>query len=166
MIKKLPRRSLLITGHILIAICHILVGAFAAGSSNTGVITMIIIFMIVYVITNGPIIWLYVGEIVVDAGLGFCLFVLWMLILLLSLFTNLLMDIFTPAGVFWIFGVISAVGAWFMFKYAKETTGLSDKEKKELYADDYIAQEVKDRELSKNKLLIFDSSGNSQSNQF
>ncbi len=103
------------------AVCHILVGILALAGSDNGVITMIIIFIIIYVITNGPIIWLYVGEIAVDAGLGFCLFVLWMFILLLSLFTNGLMAIFTPAGVFWIFGAISAVGAWFMFTYAKET---------------------------------------------
>ena len=78
------------------AVCHLLVGIFTAAKSNGGVLTMIIAFMIIYVITNGPIIWLYVSEIVSDAALGFCLFVLWSFILLLSLVTNSLMNILTP----------------------------------------------------------------------
>ena len=110
-------------------------------NSPAGVITMIIFFIIIYVIFNGPIIWLYVSEIVSDAALGLCLFTLWSFILLLSLITNFLMDILTPTGVFWLFGIISLGGAWFTFKYAKETMGLSDKEKKTLYAEDYQAQD-------------------------
>lgn len=78
------------------AICHMLVGILSAAKSNGGVLTMILLFMIIYVITNGPIIWLYVSEIVSDAALGFCLFVLWSFILLLSLVTNSLMNILTP----------------------------------------------------------------------
>lgn len=134
LINKLPRRTLLITGHVLIAFSHLMVGIFAASTNDNGVITMILLFMIIYVITNGPIIWLYVSEIVVDAGLSACLFILWTLVLLLSLFTHPLMDSFLkPQGVFWLFGVTSGIGAWFTWKYVKETNGLSDKEKKMLY---------------------------------
>ena len=125
------------------AVCHLLVGIFSAFDNNRGVIAMIIVFMVIYVITNGPIIWLYVSEIVSDAALGFCLFILWSFILLLSLLTNFLMDALTPKGVFWLFGVISLGGAWFNFYYAKETNGLSDKEKKTLYAEDYSVHEVR-----------------------
>jgi hypothetical protein len=34
---------------------------------------------------------------------------------------------------FWLFAAISLGGAFYNFKYAKETHGLSDKEKKTLY---------------------------------
>jgi len=164
LINKLPRRVLLFWGQILMAVCHLLVGIFALTNSNGGVITMIILFMITYVITNGPIIWLYISEIVSDAALGLCLFILWAFILLLSLLTNFLMDVLTPQGVFWLFGAISLCGAWFMYFYAKETTGLSDKEKKTLYSEDYTVQDVKN--LQKQNLLIFDSAGNASHSQF
>jgi hypothetical protein len=140
LIKKFPRRTLLIYGHVAIAVCHIFVGAFAASTNDLGVVIMMSMFMVVYVITNGPIIWLYVSEIVSDAALGFCLFILWSFILLLSLTTNFLMESFLqPQGVFWIFGAVSLGGALFNYRYTKETHGLSDKEKKTLYANDYIA---------------------------
>jgi hypothetical protein len=137
LINKLPRRVLLWGGHLGMAACHLMVGVFSAADNNGGMMAMIVLFIITYVITNGPIIWLYVSEIVSDAALGFCLFVLWTLILLLSLLTNFLMDVLTPKGVFWLFGLISLGGAWFTYHYAKETQGLSDKEKKTLYAQDY-----------------------------
>ena len=135
LIKKLPRRTLLIYGHVIIAVCHILIGAFAASTNDLGVVISMILFMIAYVITNGPIIWLYVSEIVSDAALGFCLFVLWTFVLILSLSTNFLMESFLqPQGVFWLFGVASMCGAYFNFRFAKETHGLQDKEKKTLYS--------------------------------
>ena len=133
-IKKLNRRVLLIWGHVLIAICHLMIGIFATTTYDSGVIAMVTIFMMIYVVTNGPIIWLYVSEIVVDAALGVCLFILWSVILLLSLFTSPLMESFLrPQGVFWIFGICSIGGAIFNYKYVKETNGLNDKEKKLLY---------------------------------
>ena len=140
LIKLLPRRILLVTGHLIMAACHILVGAFAAGSDDIGVIVMMIIFITTYVITTGPIIWLYVSEIVVDSALGVCLFTLWSMILLLSLFTNVLMESFLrPEGVFWIFGISSLFGAWFNYNYVKETSTLSDRGKKSLYMQSMIS---------------------------
>jgi hypothetical protein len=114
------------------------VGAFAASTNDLGVVIMMSLFMIVYVITNGPIIWLYVSEIASDAALGFCLFILWTFVLLLSLTTNFLMESFLrPQGVFWIFGAVSLGGAFFNYHFSKETKGLSDKEKKTLYSSNY-----------------------------
>ena len=94
LIKKLPRRTLLVWGHVIIAICHIMVSIFAASTNDLGVIVMLIFYIVTYVIANGAIIWLYVSEIVVDSALGLCLFELWLIILLLSLFTAPLMESF------------------------------------------------------------------------
>lgn len=144
MIKRFSRRSLLITGHLIIGVCHVFVAIFSASSNDGGVIVMMLLYMVTYVITNGPIIWLYVSEIVVDAALGVCLFVLWLVILLLSLFTSPLMDSFLkPTGVFLIFGLSSFFGAYYAWKHVKETSNLSDKEKKMLY----IPEELKKRAL-------------------
>jgi hypothetical protein len=115
-----------------------LIGAFAASTNDLGVVISMIIFMTVYVITNGPVIWLYVSEIVSDAALGFCLFILWTFVLILSLSINFLMESFLrPQGVFWLFGAFSMGGAYFNFRFAKETHGMQDKDKKTLYAKTY-----------------------------
>lgn len=122
LIKKLPRRTLLVWGHLIMGGCHFLVAIFAASGSDGGVICMVLLYMITYVITNGPIIWLYISEIVVDSALGVCLFVLWSMILLLSIFTAPLMDSFLkPTGVFLIFSVSSLWGAHFAWRSVKET---------------------------------------------
>jgi Na+/melibiose symporter-like transporter len=134
LIKRLPRRTLLIVGHLVISTCHLFVALFSAGSNDTGVIVMMIIYIVTYVITNGPLIWLYVSEIVVDAAFGICLFVLWSVILLLSLFTQPLMESFLkPTGVFLVFSFASLWGAHFAWRNVRETYNLSDKEKKKLY---------------------------------
>ncbi|TNV80539.1 hypothetical protein FGO68_gene11398 [Halteria grandinella] len=159
LIKRLPRRTLLIWGHLIIAGCHFLVAIFAAGESDTGVIVMMIVYMVTYVVANGPIIWLYVSEIVVDSALGICLFILWAVILLLSLFTGPLMDSFLRStGVFLIFSFSSLWGAHFAWKYVKETSELSDKEKKLLYTSDNMRAEA--NLIDEQRLLMrFDSQG-------
>ena len=90
-IRRFPRRTLLIPGHLLIALCHLLVGVCAIQGLDTGVLAMILLFLVVYEITNGPIIWLYVSEVVVDSALGVCIFSLWGVALLLTLTTNFMM---------------------------------------------------------------------------
>jgi hypothetical protein len=141
---------------------------------------MMLIFIVTYIITNGPIIWLYVSEIVVDAALGLCLGLLWSVILLLSIFTGPLMESFLkPTGLFWIFGLASFAGAWFVHTRVRETSGLSDREKKMLYlpersleskslldigdkqVDDKLANQLSGpRKLTQNLDESFDSAGN------
>lgn len=136
LINRLPRRTLIIGGHIMIAVCHLMIGLFALGDNDWGVILFMVLFIVTTVITNGPIIWLYVSEIVCDAALGLCLSLLWGVILLLSIMTYPLMAILTPQGVFWLFGLASLGGAWFAKANIRETMHLNDKEKKMLYQPD------------------------------
>lgn len=91
-IKRVSRRALLIPGHILMSICHILVGIFAVLGIDGGVVAMIVCFIMIYQITNGSVIWLYSSEVVVDVALGLCIFFLWFVVLVLSLTTNFLMQ--------------------------------------------------------------------------
>lgn len=55
---------------------------------------MMISFIGTYEISNGPIIWLYVSEVVVDSALGLCIATLWGVVLIESLTTNYLMNSF------------------------------------------------------------------------
>ena len=91
-VKVFKRKTLLIIGHILMGVCHILVGIFDIYGIDIGVVVMINLFCVSYEVTSGPIAWLYASETVVDSALGFCTLILYGTILLLSLTTNFLMD--------------------------------------------------------------------------
>lgn len=91
-LKKVGRRNLLIVGHFLMASCHFLVGWFAYENFSLWVAIMMMCFILTYQITNGPVIWLYTSEVVVDTALGVCIFTLWGTVLVLSLTTNFLMN--------------------------------------------------------------------------
>ncbi|CDW74001.1 sugar transporter family protein [Stylonychia lemnae] len=135
MLKKVGRRLLLITGHFLMATCHLLIGIFAYQNMSIWVAVMMISFIMTYQITNGPVIWLYTSEVVVDTALGACIFTLWGTVLVLSLTTNFLMNsALRPQGVFWLFSGISIFGGIYCIIFIRETKGLTDKEKKTLYS--------------------------------
>jgi predicted MFS family arabinose efflux permease len=91
-LNKVGRRRLLITGHILIGICHTLVGIFAFYNFSLWVCIMVVTFIYTYQVSNGSLIWLYTSEVVVDTALGLCIFTLWGTVLLLSLTTNFMME--------------------------------------------------------------------------
>lgn len=70
-ISRFPRRNLLLIGNGLLAvICFILAIMFYAIATNgnndiaAGAMVFIVIFMFIYGITLGPIVWLYVPEII------------------------------------------------------------------------------------------------------
>lgn len=95
---------------------------------------MIMLFLITYQMTDGSITYLYVAEVVSDGALGFCLFTLKGTALIISLTTEYIMDSpLQPYGAFWLYGGLASLGAVFLFTFMRETRGLIDKEKKQLY---------------------------------
>jgi hypothetical protein len=83
---------------------------------------------------NGSLCWVYCSETVVDSALGLCVGSLFGTILILSLTLNYLMaSSLNVYGVFWMFAGFAFTGGLFCFFFIKETKGLNDIEKKELY---------------------------------
>lgn len=134
-IRYIGRRWLLIVGHVIMAIFHVLIGVFTVQNLTTETVLFMVLFIITYQISNGPVIWLYVSEVVVDSALGLCIFTLYGTILILSLTTNFLISsALHQQGVFWLFGGITFIGAFFCYFFIRETRGLNDKDKKLLYS--------------------------------
>ena len=134
-IEYVGRRPLLVCGHFLIAAIHCAVGRFNDTGNNAGVLSMILLFLIVYQNTTGPMTWVYCTETTIDSALGLCLFVLYGTIFLQTVMCPELMEpeSIGPSGMFYIFGFLSLVGCLFCWVYIKETSGLTDKEKKMLF---------------------------------
>ena len=82
---------MLVPGHVMMGLCHILIGTFAFLKISTAAFIFIMLFLVIYQISNGTVVWLYCSEIAGDRALGICVFVLWSVILLLTLTSNFLM---------------------------------------------------------------------------
>ena len=134
-VKRLGRRTLLIFGHIGIAICHAGVAFLNSKNNDVGVLFMILLFIIVYQVTSGPVCWLYATETTIDAAFGLCLLVLWGTVLILARICPPLMsdEGIGETNVFYLFSALSFFGAIYAYVFIKETRGLTDKEKKELF---------------------------------
>ena len=98
-------------------------------------IAMVLLFLLVYQNSSGPVAWLYAAETTIDTALGTCLLVLWGTVFLLSFLCPMLMskDSIGPSNTFFIFAGLSALGAIYAAVMIKETRGLSDKAKKLIF---------------------------------
>ena len=109
------------------AFSHFLVAIFDLKRNDMGVLVMILIFLAVYYIANGVIIWIYISEVAVDTALSIAVLFIWGTALLLSLSMQFLLNSnLHTYGVFFLFGAISVCGAIFCYFFVKETKGLND----------------------------------------
>lgn len=142
-VKSFGRKPLLFWGHIGIALAHAAIATFILTGFDVGIIVMICVFIFLYANTTGPIAWVYSAETCTDIGLGVCLLTLWAVVLIEVLFVPTLMNTAIEAsGVFYLFSIFSFIAAIFIYVFLKETRGLSDKEKRELYAPEAAKSNV------------------------
>ena len=66
-----------------------------------------------------------------------------------SLVISSLMAALEPQGVFFIFGVITLIGAAYIALFIKDTTGLSDRQKKTLYLEKDNSEQVNEGEMKR-----------------
>jgi len=134
-VKKFGRVTLVIWGHLLIAGAHFGVGFSAMNDSNTGVLLFVLLFLVIYQNSSGPIAWLYAAETTIDAALGICIFTLWGTVFILSIVSPILMkdENLGEQGTFFLFAGLSILGSLYCKTILIETKGLSDKDKKELF---------------------------------
>lgn len=78
---------------------------------------------------------MYCSEVPVDEASGVVMFGQFMMMLTLSLSMEFLLSSrLGTHGTFWLFSLASIIGAFFVYGYVKESKGLTDKQKKELYS--------------------------------
>ena len=81
--------------------------------------------------SEGSIIWLYLNEVTVASSAGMMVFGIFSTLLLQTLtLESMINSAMKPEGVFFFFGGITLIGHIFIWYFFKETTGLTDKEKK------------------------------------
>lgn len=134
---------MLIYGHAFIALFHFLVGFFTQYELHTCALVSMLLFIFTYANTDGPVALLWATEVTSDAALGLSYFALVGSILVLQMTTEFMMDSWLqPQGVFWLFSILGLMATVFCYVYMKDSTHVTEKEKKQLYMPKkYIEEE-------------------------
>ena len=77
--------------------------------------------------------WVYVTEILSDIQFGFVSTVHYLNGVEVSVATEYMLNSWLPQGTFLFYGIITLIGFFTVFLFVKETKGLSDTQKKQLY---------------------------------
>ena len=83
--------------------------------------------------SEGPILWIYSAEVCHDAAFGLATFGQFLNLFFISMATEYMVASLDTSGTFFVFSACSFVGGIFIYLFVKESTGLTDKEKKNLY---------------------------------
>eukprot|EP00356_Strombidium_inclinatum_P010695 CAMPEP_0170485480 /NCGR_PEP_ID=MMETSP0208-20121228/4748_1 /TAXON_ID=197538 /ORGANISM="Strombidium inclinatum, Strain S3" /LENGTH=168 /DNA_ID=CAMNT_0010759157 /DNA_START=1185 /DNA_END=1691 /DNA_ORIENTATION=+ len=81
-----------------------------------------------------PTHWIYVPEILTDAQFGFVATIHYLNGVELSLATEYMVNAFNPEGDILFHCLVTFAGIFFVYFVVKETTGLTDRQKKQLYS--------------------------------
>ena len=132
-VSKFKRRDLFLIGQALIAI---LLGVFSYSIYHRLATQAIVVMgMCIFAVnlTVGGLHWLYMPEITSDVQFGFVATFHYSNGIIIATISEPMFKYLRPEGTFLFHCICSTLGWIFMFFYLKETDGLTDKQKKELY---------------------------------
>ena len=101
-------------------------------------------FIMSFQLSQGPIAWMYAGEVASDTGLGLAILALYASLLEKAITMEFMVHskTFGPSGMFFFLGGVTLLGSAFIAIFVKETRGLDDKAKKLLYTPaEFLAEE-------------------------
>lgn len=88
-------------------------------------IMMTMLFVCAFEFAPGPILWLYIGEILNDTGISVAVFLNWFITLIVGLVSPSIINYFGIGPTFLMFGCFNAFSAIFISIFMKETRGIS-----------------------------------------
>ena len=83
---------------------------------------------------------MYAAEITTETGVSIASAMVWVLCILIGLFTTSLFDALKPHRVYFLFAFICVISTFIIVVFIKETKGLSKKDLKRLYAPEMYAE--------------------------
>jgi len=131
------RKSLMFLWTAMCGVFLFVQGAATISGWGTIELVMTMAFVAAFEFAPGPIVWLYMGEILNDKGISVAVFLNWLFTLVIGLITPfLLKPSVLGGGTFIMFGVFNILSCIFIALFMKETKGLSDEQVKYLYRKD------------------------------
>ena len=95
---------------------------------------MIELYFAMFVVSIGPICWVYLGEILTSRAMSICTAVNWFSAFLVILFFPLMMIGIGPSATFWIFAFINLAGSFYFGIDMIETKGMMKNDIRALFS--------------------------------
>lgn len=135
LIDKFGRKKLIIVGGIGMTSCLFLEGFFSGVFSGAGPapsIIFILLFIVFFEGSIGPICWIYCGEILPSRAMSICIFVNWFSAFIVILTFNLLVAVIGMSGAFFFYAGLNLLGMIYFCFDMLETKGLDKNEIRKL----------------------------------
>ena len=135
-VNKFGRKSVMIVGCIGMAACLFLSGLLAGPlSSWPSFLSLIslLLYIVFFEISIGPICWIYCGEIMTSRGMSICIALNWLCNTIVTFTFLLLREQYNISVAFWIYAGICAVGVVYFWLDMVETKGLNKQEIQDLF---------------------------------
>jgi len=127
-IDSMGRRPLLALGELGLGIVQILLGiVIAAGLPPTLVVVLISIYLALYNISMGTVVWIYCGEVLSMRCMGMTVCFAWINVFFVLLSFQFIIEPGVQAA-FWLYGITCIAGFFFILSYISETKGLTKEE--------------------------------------
>lgn len=139
LLMRFGRRQLMIWGNALMAVTMCLIGLFLYLHHTTLVVIFIVLEIIWFSISSGPIVWLYCAEILQDKAMTLAISLIWLSNIIISYATPLAIKALEPNHIgiiFFVVGGLTAFATVFIVFRMKETRGLHQHERYSIFITD------------------------------
>lgn len=146
-VDKLGRKKLMLFGSASLAIIYALLGYFYY-TNVTGfpLLLLVLLAIAIYAMSLAPITWVILSEIfpnrIRGVAMSVATFALWIASALLVQTFPIFNEYLGTSGTFWIYGIICALGFWFVSRKLPETKNKSLEEIEKLMASDKESKNI------------------------
>lgn len=134
-IDKTGRKKTLIFGCVGMSLCLGVMGFFSMFPVYFVIPFLVIeLYLAMFVVSIGPICWVYSGEILTSKGMSICTAVNWFSAFLVVLFFPFMIIGIGPSATFWIFAFVNFAGSFYFGLDMIETKGMMKNEIRALFS--------------------------------
>lgn len=133
------RKSLLLTFTAAMSVTLLALSFCSLDKDSTGMIVCVLLFISFFEFSSGPIVWLYMAEIMRDKAASVGTFLNWSISLLVSILIPLLIQKVEIGYIFLAFSVFTVIGTFFIAFFMKETRGKTQAEIDAMFDDTPIS---------------------------
>lgn len=132
-IQRVGRKVIFIFAHVGMGLCLIVIAILGNKGMNGMIPIPIMTFIVIFGLTYGPIVWIFVAEILPDLGVGIAINLNWTWTFLIAQFFQPIAQAIGTPNTFLIFGVYCLAGLLVIIPFVKETKGLTREQIERLY---------------------------------
>ena len=117
------RKTLMLLFNALMAVTLLLLSYYAFDKDTIGMVVCVLLFIAFFEFSSGPIVWLYMAEIMQDKAVSIGTFLNWFLSLVVSIAIPLIVKQCDIGWIFLTLGLFTVLGTIFIAIFMKETMG-------------------------------------------